>query len=71
MKLTSHDFKNGDFLLVDFTCQGKGIAPVLQIADAPASTTVFALIANDPDAPGGSRGGGPPNRLRSSRPGQF
>jgi hypothetical protein len=53
MKLTSHDFKNGDFLLVDFTCQGKGIAPVLQIADAPASTTVFALIANDPDAPGG------------------
>jgi Spy/CpxP family protein refolding chaperone len=33
--------------------------------------TVLVPELLDPDAPGGSRGGGPPNRLRSSRPGQF
>jgi Raf kinase inhibitor-like YbhB/YbcL family protein len=53
MKLTSPDFTNGDFLPADFSCQGKGRAPLLQIADAPTSTVSFALIVDDPDAPAG------------------
>jgi hypothetical protein len=53
MKLTSPNFNNGDFLPVDFSCQGKGRTPLLQIADAPKNTAAFALIVDDPDAPGG------------------
>jgi Raf kinase inhibitor-like YbhB/YbcL family protein len=53
MKLTSLSFDNGNEIPSDFTCQGKKNFPVLQIADEPASTTAFALIINDPDAPAG------------------
>jgi len=53
MQLTSPDFKNGDSLPTDLTCFGKGRAPILQISGAPATTTSFALIVNDPDAPTG------------------
>jgi Raf kinase inhibitor-like YbhB/YbcL family protein len=53
MKLTSSNFNNGDFLPVDFSCQGKGRAPLLQIADAPKNTAAYALIVDDPDAPTG------------------
>jgi Raf kinase inhibitor-like protein, YbhB/YbcL family len=52
MTLRSPDFSNGNSLPIDFTCFGKGKAPVLQIDGAPATTTSFALIVNDPDAPG-------------------
>lgn len=53
MKITSPDFNNGDFLPQDLSCLGEGRAPVLQIADVPASTVTLALIADDPDAPAG------------------
>jgi Raf kinase inhibitor-like YbhB/YbcL family protein len=53
MKLTSFDFNNGDFLPADFSCQGKGRAPLLRIADAPKNTATFALIVDDPDATAG------------------
>jgi Raf kinase inhibitor-like YbhB/YbcL family protein len=53
MKLVSPDFANNASLPLDLTCSGKGMAPVLQLADAPTSTISFALIVNDPDAPKG------------------
>jgi len=53
MTLSSPDFSNGNSLPADFTCFGKGKVPILQIEGAPATTTSFALIVNDPDAPTG------------------
>lgn len=53
MKLTSDDFKQGDMIPKEFTCQGKNINPHLAWSDIPEGTKSFALILDDPDAPGG------------------
>jgi Raf kinase inhibitor-like YbhB/YbcL family protein len=37
-----------------YTCQGEDINPPLQWEDVPAGTKSFALIFDDPDAPGGT-----------------
>jgi Raf kinase inhibitor-like YbhB/YbcL family protein len=36
------------------TCDGEDVSPGLSWSDAPASTEAFALILDDPDAPGGT-----------------
>jgi len=36
-----------------YTCEGDDVAPPLEWSDAPANTRTFALIVDDPDAPGG------------------
>ena|SRR5579871_4599049 len=51
--LTSPAFKNGDPIPADYTCDGKDISPPFQWSEPPAGTQSFALIADDPDAPGG------------------
>ncbi|HXJ93231.1 MAG TPA: YbhB/YbcL family Raf kinase inhibitor-like protein [Terriglobia bacterium] len=50
---TSASFQaNGD-IPPRFTCSGDDLSPALAWIDPPAGTQSFALIADDPDAPGG------------------
>lgn len=37
-----------------FTCDGEGVSPALSWQDAPEGTAEFALVVEDPDAPGGT-----------------
>jgi len=52
MKLSSPAFGNEDFIPKKYTCQGKDINPPLIIENLPEETKSFALIVDDPDAPG-------------------
>ena len=53
MKINSTEFQNGGDIPSKFTCTGEDINPSLSWKDAPAETKSFALIVDDPDAPGG------------------
>lgn len=52
--LSSPAFEHNGMIPAQYTCQGKNISPALQWAGAPANTQSFALIVDDPDAPGGT-----------------
>jgi len=52
--LLSADFPNGAEIPKPFTCSGEDRSPALAWKDAPPGTKSFALIADDPDAPGGT-----------------
>lgn len=54
MKLDSPVFQHGDTIPPQYTCKGKDLSPELQWRNAPAETKSFALIVDDPDAPGGT-----------------
>jgi Raf kinase inhibitor-like YbhB/YbcL family protein len=54
MKLTSPSFENQKPIPAEHSCEGKDVSPALRWLDAPAATRSFALIADDPDAPGGT-----------------
>ncbi len=54
MKLTSTAFNSGEAIPVEYTCDGKNISPPLAWSGASAATKSFVLIADDPDAPGGT-----------------
>lgn len=54
MKFTSSAFKNGEPIPAKYTCKGDDVSPPLTIADAPKNVQSFALIMDDPDAPGGT-----------------
>ena len=51
--LTSPAFTEGGPIPREHTCDGKDVAPPLAWSGAPADVATFALIADDPDAPGG------------------
>lgn len=53
-KLTSDAFTNGQSIPAKYTCIGRNLSPALAWTDPPASTQSFALIVEDPDAPGGT-----------------
>ncbi|HEY7164201.1 MAG TPA: YbhB/YbcL family Raf kinase inhibitor-like protein [Candidatus Binatia bacterium] len=52
--LVSSAFQNGSDIPRKFTCDGDDVSPALRWENIPAATRAFALIADDPDAPGGT-----------------
>lgn len=53
LTLSSPSFVEGSAIPVRFTCDGENISPALAWGPAPAGTQTWALIMEDPDAPGG------------------
>ena len=55
-KLTviSYAFKEGETIPRQFTCDGINISPPLEWGKAPAPAKTIAIVAEDPDAPGGT-----------------
>jgi Raf kinase inhibitor-like YbhB/YbcL family protein len=52
--LTSTAFATGETIPARYTCDGDDAIPPLAWSGAPAGTRAFALIMDDPDAPGGT-----------------
>jgi Raf kinase inhibitor-like YbhB/YbcL family protein len=52
--LTSPAFHEGETIPARFTCEGEDVPPPLAWSEAPAGTRSFALVMDDPDAPGGT-----------------
>jgi Raf kinase inhibitor-like YbhB/YbcL family protein len=52
--LTSSAFRDGETIPTRFTCEGEDVPPPLAWSSPPAGTRGFALIMDDPDAPGGT-----------------
>lgn len=53
IKITSSAFHEGGHIPSKFTCDGSDASPPLQITGVPSEAKSLALIADDPDAPGG------------------
>jgi hypothetical protein len=53
IKLFSSAFKQGNFIPAKFSCEGPNISPQLHWSNAPKDVKSFAIIVDDPDAPGG------------------
>jgi len=47
-------FSEGGVIPKSQTCEGGDVSPALEWSDAPPNTASFALIMDDPDAPGGT-----------------
>lgn len=54
--LTSEAFADGGDIPRRYSCEGRGVSVPLAWHGAPAGTRSFALICEDPDAPGGTFG---------------
>jgi Raf kinase inhibitor-like YbhB/YbcL family protein len=52
--LSSPAFQDSGLIPQKFTCQGENVSPELNWSEAPANTKSFALLMDDPDAPGGT-----------------
>jgi Raf kinase inhibitor-like YbhB/YbcL family protein len=52
--LTTDAFTDGESIPTRFTCDGDDVSPALTWQGAPDGTQSFALIMDDPDAPGGT-----------------
>ncbi|MGE5723291.1 MAG: YbhB/YbcL family Raf kinase inhibitor-like protein, partial [Sphingomonadales bacterium] len=53
MRISSAAFEDGGAIPSRYSCDGQGISPPLTWSGAPQATRSFALIVDDPDAPGG------------------
>jgi Raf kinase inhibitor-like YbhB/YbcL family protein len=54
LHVTSTAFAQGEPIPVKYTCDGADISPPLKWDSAPEGVKCFALICEDPDAPGGT-----------------
>lgn len=54
LMITSPAFVEGEPIPIKFSCDGEDISPALAWTDPPEGTLSFALIMDDPDAPGGT-----------------
>jgi Raf kinase inhibitor-like YbhB/YbcL family protein len=52
--LTSDAFQNSQPIPTQFSCDGANQSPALKWSEPPAGTKSFALVIDDPDAPGGT-----------------
>ena len=52
--VSSPAFKADAQIPKEFTCDGKDQSPEINVRDLPATTVTWALIVDDPDAPGGT-----------------
>jgi Raf kinase inhibitor-like YbhB/YbcL family protein len=52
--LTSSAFASGAAIPEQYSCKGADTSPALQWDGVPANTAAFAIIMDDPDAPGGT-----------------
>jgi len=53
MSVTS-SFDEGDEIPVEHTCDGEGASPPLEVENVPEGAETLAVVADDPDAPGGT-----------------
>ena len=54
MQLTSAAFHENQSIPPKYTCDDKNVSPPLKWTGSPAATKSLVLIADDPDAPGGT-----------------
>ena len=54
MVITSTAFENGESIPIKYSCDSQDISPELTWSGVPEGTQSFALILDDPDAPGGT-----------------
>ena len=54
LSLTSNAFQDGQPIPAQYSCDGANQSPPLSWGDPPAGTRSFALVVDDPDAPGGT-----------------
>jgi Raf kinase inhibitor-like YbhB/YbcL family protein len=54
LELTSDAFVNGQSIPAKYACTGRNISPALAWGEPPTGTQSFALLMEDPDAPGGT-----------------
>ena len=52
MILTSPAFQEGQAIPARYTCEGQDVSPAMAWDEPPPGTASFALIVDDPDAPG-------------------
>ena len=53
LSLSSPAFQEGEDIPITYTCDGQDVSPPLTWGEPPSETQSFALIMDDPDAPGG------------------
>jgi Raf kinase inhibitor-like YbhB/YbcL family protein len=53
LSVSSSAFKEGDKIPAKYSCDGQDISPPLAWGEPPQGIRAFALITDDPDAPGG------------------
>jgi Raf kinase inhibitor-like YbhB/YbcL family protein len=54
LQLQTAAFKPGGNIPARYTCDGPDVSPALAWNGAPAGTLTFAVVMEDPDAPGGT-----------------